>query len=61
MKVVGGIVAALGALYLVNMAVIYLVQGKIHEPQGWASFTAVAAFGVIVLGIGLALFLRKAK
>ena len=61
MKIVGGIVAALGILYLLNSAVIYFVRGKISEPEGWANFTAVAAVGVIVSGIGIALFLRKPK
>jgi hypothetical protein len=61
MKVVGGIVAALGILYLLNSTFIYFVRGKISEPEGWANFTAVAAVGVIVSGIGIALFLRKPK
>jgi hypothetical protein len=61
MKAVGGIIAALGILYLLNSSVLYFARGKIHEPEGWANFTAVAAVGVIVSGIGVALFLRKAK
>ena len=61
MKVVGGIVTALGILYLLNSAFIYFVRGKINEPEGWGNFTAVAAVGVIVSGVGIALFQRKAK
>jgi hypothetical protein len=59
MKIVGGVVAAVGILYLLNSALVYFVRGKIYQPEGWADFTAVAAVGIVVTGIGLALFLRK--
>jgi hypothetical protein len=61
MKAVGGIVAALGILYLLFSTVTYFLFGKIKEPEGWANFTAVAAVGVIVSATGVALFLRKPK
>lgn len=61
MKVVGGIVAVLGVLYLLNSLFFYFVRGKINEREGWANFTAVAAVGIIAVGICLVMFTRKPK
>ena len=61
MKVVGGILAALGILCLINTIVNYFVLGKIHEPEGWTTFTGVAAVFVIISAAGIGLFLRKPK
>jgi hypothetical protein len=61
LKIAGGIISLLGILYLLNSSVTYFALGKIKEHDGWANFTAIAAFGVIVTGVGLALFVRKPK
>jgi hypothetical protein len=59
MKIVGGILVALGFFYLLSSAATYYATGQFHGPYGWANFGGIFAVGIVVIAIGIKLFLGK--